>query len=381
MTRPHLQIVVGSVRAGRMSLPVANWVADRVRAAGHWSVELVDLDTWHLPQFALAKPPAMGAYEDPRQKAWARTMARGDAYLFVCPEYNHGYSGVLKTALDYLYEEWLFKPAACVSFGNAGGARMVEALQMVFAELGMVAVAPSAHLMGAHGKRDGDAYAGNDRDEKALAKTLDFLAQWSGRVGSRPVHPAPGAPRIFVIGKGEQAIAEIATALHRNGWQAGGMVAPDDVAGLPDAKAYDLVVFGRGTLGPIADRLRPHLTAANPDLVVLETLLPFAVRQIEAQIEARGQADAGGGPGLVSARLDAAGGRLSLTITLARAGTIGLTRYAIRPAVEHQLVATIDAAAGEHRLDLALDDADALDGVLVDLDGAEFAHCPMAPDA
>ena len=55
--------------------------------------------------------------------------------MFVTPEYNHGTSGALKNAIDYLYREWNNKAAGFVSYGSAGGARAVEHLRLVMAEL------------------------------------------------------------------------------------------------------------------------------------------------------------------------------------------------------------------------------------------------------
>ncbi len=182
-SRPHVQIIVGSVREGRLSLPVARWTHARLSAREDLTCELVDLQAWSFPQFALGKPPAMGDDGDRLQRAWGRTIARADAYLFVAPEYNHGYSGVLKTALDYLFEPWLGKPAACVTFGNVGGARMVENLQPVWIELGMIPSAPSTHLQGAYSKRSGSDYVGDEKDEKALRKTVDELLHWVDRTG------------------------------------------------------------------------------------------------------------------------------------------------------------------------------------------------------
>jgi NAD(P)H-dependent FMN reductase len=53
----------------------------------------------------------------------------------VTPEYNHSTSGVLKNAIDCLYEEWTNKAAAFVSYGIVGGARAIEHLRGVMSEL------------------------------------------------------------------------------------------------------------------------------------------------------------------------------------------------------------------------------------------------------
>ena len=52
------------------------------------------------------------------------------------PEYNHGTSGALKNAIDYLCREWQNKAAGFVSYGGHGlGVRAVEHLRLVMAEL------------------------------------------------------------------------------------------------------------------------------------------------------------------------------------------------------------------------------------------------------
>lgn len=70
---------------------------------------------------SLAKPPILGDYEDPLQQRWAQQVSQGDGYIFVTPEYNHGYSPALKNALDYLYAEWARKPASFVTYGGVAG--------------------------------------------------------------------------------------------------------------------------------------------------------------------------------------------------------------------------------------------------------------------
>jgi NAD(P)H-dependent FMN reductase len=50
-------------------------------------------------------------------------IASFDGFVIVTPEYNHGPSGVLKNAIDYLYAEWNNKAVGFVSYGSVGGAR------------------------------------------------------------------------------------------------------------------------------------------------------------------------------------------------------------------------------------------------------------------
>jgi NAD(P)H-dependent FMN reductase len=60
----------------------------------------------------------------------------------VVPEYNHGYPGLLKHALDMNLKEYIHKAVGIcgVSAGLFGGARVIEGLLPVMRELGLVTV-------------------------------------------------------------------------------------------------------------------------------------------------------------------------------------------------------------------------------------------------
>lgn len=95
----HLQIIIGSIRQGRKAKPVGDWVYRIAVSRNDLSAELVDLKNWNLPMFELSKPPILGGYEDALQQRWADKIGEADGYLFVSPEYNHGYSSVQKMRL------------------------------------------------------------------------------------------------------------------------------------------------------------------------------------------------------------------------------------------------------------------------------------------
>ena len=50
-------------------------------------------------------PPSQGQYSKDHTRAWAARGASFDGYVFETPEYNHGISGALKNAIDFLYDE------------------------------------------------------------------------------------------------------------------------------------------------------------------------------------------------------------------------------------------------------------------------------------
>lgn len=373
---PHIQIIVGSVREGRLSRPVADWVAERLEERGDLTCELIDLADWAFPQFSLGRPPAMGSYEDRRQIAWARTIARGDAFLFVGPEYNHGYSGVLKTALDYLMAEWQDKPAACVSFGNVGGARMVENLQAVFVELGIIPSAPSTHLRGAHGKRDGAIFAGDESDETSLHRTVDRLLHWTSLThGRQRSDESETEPRVLVLGLGDKAIASVVLPLRRNRWKADGVTVPDALVDTPDASRYDIVTFGRGALGVDAEHLKSLFRKANPEVRLVETFLPIAVRQIEAAHDAW----AGRPSFLHNVSAGCSTDQVVVEADIAMNTRLGVTAYTIDGRIASERLADIKASSGAIRLQIP-QPGFKVSGLVIDADGAEFVHIPILPD-
>jgi NAD(P)H-dependent FMN reductase len=92
--------------------------------------ELVDIKDFNLPLLDEPVPPSMGQYSKPHTKVWAAKISSFDGYVFVTPEYNHGISGALKNAIDFLFAEWNNKAAGFVSYGSVGGARAMEQLRL-----------------------------------------------------------------------------------------------------------------------------------------------------------------------------------------------------------------------------------------------------------
>src|SRR5918998_2357686 len=131
----RVAIVTGSTRPGRNNEAVARWVYDIAETRSDTEFELVDIADYNLPLLDEAVPPSMGQYRHAHTKAWAEKIGSFDAYVFVTPEYNHGTSGALKNAIDYLYREWNNKAAGFVSYGSAMGTRAVEHLRLIMAEL------------------------------------------------------------------------------------------------------------------------------------------------------------------------------------------------------------------------------------------------------
>jgi NAD(P)H-dependent FMN reductase len=87
-----------------------------------------------------------GDYGNPAVNAWGKKVAAADGYVVVAAEYNHGYTAVLKNALDSIFREWNRKPVAFMGYGATGGARAVEQLRQVAVELEMAPIRRAVHV-------------------------------------------------------------------------------------------------------------------------------------------------------------------------------------------------------------------------------------------
>jgi NAD(P)H-dependent FMN reductase len=186
-------IILGSTRPGRNGEAVAKWVHGIAAKRTDAEFELVDIGSFNLPLLDEPVPPSMGQYSKPHTKAWAAKIDAFDAYVFVTPEYNHGTSGALKNAIDYLYREWNNKAAGFVSYGSAGGARAVEQLRLVMAEIQVATVRAQVMLSLFSDFENFSAFKPAAQHEKAVGAMLDQLIAWgealkalrSGRIAQR----------------------------------------------------------------------------------------------------------------------------------------------------------------------------------------------------
>src|SRR5205814_915383 len=136
----RVAIIIGSTRPNRNGEAVAKWVHEIAGKRRDAAFELVDIKDFNLPLLDEPVPPSLGQYTKEHTQAWAAKIDSFDAYVFVTPEYNHGTSGALKNAIDFLFKEWNNKAAGFVGYGGAGGVRAVEHLRLVMAEVEVATV-------------------------------------------------------------------------------------------------------------------------------------------------------------------------------------------------------------------------------------------------
>ncbi|KAI0629099.1 flavoprotein-like protein [Trametes polyzona] len=119
-----IAVVTCSTRRPRLNPFVSAYVHQVLAAAAastspSVSVDLLDIADQALPLYDEPAVPATLPATDPtthyahqHTRAWSATVRRYDAFVFVTPQYNWSVPASLKNAPDYLFHEWVSKPAA-----------------------------------------------------------------------------------------------------------------------------------------------------------------------------------------------------------------------------------------------------------------------------
>ncbi|GAB3606577.1 NAD(P)H-dependent oxidoreductase [Conyzicola nivalis] len=175
---PRIMIVVGSVRPGRVGLPIAQWVKGAAELVEGFDIDFVDLAELHLPFMDEPNHPRLRQYTKQHTVDWSARVTAAEGFIFVAPEYNHSYGPALKNALDYLAAEWWRKPVGMVSYGGiSAGSRGVTALEPVLAMLGLIRAGAEVEISLLPDSRiiDG-AFVPNDRETAVLGKLFSELS-------------------------------------------------------------------------------------------------------------------------------------------------------------------------------------------------------------
>ena len=145
MERPlYIPVILGTARKGRASENVARFMLGEVSKREGVETELIDIRALDLSMDDEGE-----AIKDAR---FSEQMNRADALVVVVPEYNHGYPGLLKHALDTNLKEYIHKAVGVcgVSAGGFGGTRVVQSLLPVLRELGLVTIFWDMNFSAAH---------------------------------------------------------------------------------------------------------------------------------------------------------------------------------------------------------------------------------------
>lgn len=182
MTQPRIGIILSTTRETRFADRPAQWVLEIAKTRGDADYEIVDLRDYPIPFFDAVGSPRFVPQTNEVALKWARKVSELDGYIFVTAEYNRSISGVLKNALDHIYDEPARKPAAFVGYGAVGAARAVEQLRLMAVELSMVPMKAGVHinmepLLGM--LRGGKDFADYDYLAPTVTAMLDELAWYT----------------------------------------------------------------------------------------------------------------------------------------------------------------------------------------------------------
>jgi NAD(P)H-dependent FMN reductase len=183
-------ILTASTRPGRVGPAVARWFLAAAQKHGKFDPRPVDLAEVNLPLFDEPHHPRLQKYQHEHTKRWSALVAAADAFALVVPEYNFGPTPALVNALNYLYNEWTYKPAAFVSYGGiSGGLRAVQQTKLTLTALKVMPIVEAVSIHSVHQHLTGDVgkqtFAATEQHEKNAAAMLDELHKWA--VALRPM--------------------------------------------------------------------------------------------------------------------------------------------------------------------------------------------------
>jgi len=180
-----IPIIAASTRRDRQSIKVARFVLARLRQRPGVETELLDLLEYDFP----IMEERLHHRDDPppRLQEFADRIARADSFIIVTPEYNNGYPGALKNALDYLLPEYERKPVGIVtvSAGPFGGITCLALLRLVVIGMGAFPVPESLPVSRVRDSFREDGTPNDPAYEKRCTTFLDEVIWFTEAVADR----------------------------------------------------------------------------------------------------------------------------------------------------------------------------------------------------
>lgn len=180
-SKPLLQVIIASVRPTRIGGSVADWFIPIAESHGGFNVERIDLREVALPLLNEPRHPRLQQYEHEYTIQWSATISRGDAYVFVSPEYDFSPPASLLNAIQYLAKEWMYKPLGLVSYGGvSAGLRSANALRIIATSNSMMPLPGAVSIPFAGSLRDADTnrFVPGEVQDKAAVAMLSELVRW-----------------------------------------------------------------------------------------------------------------------------------------------------------------------------------------------------------
>lgn len=196
MTPPlKLHVLLGSTRPTRLGPAIARWFVEAARPLTEFQCELIDLKDFDLPVFDEPEHPRLRQYQHAHTQRWSACVEQANAFVFVMPEYNYGPPPALLNALNFLSQEWNYKPVGFVSYGGiSGGTRGVQVMKQIVTTVRMVPAFEAVPLPNFRTQiDDSGAFVANEGQTKAIKPMLDELHKLATVL--RPLQVPPVHPR------------------------------------------------------------------------------------------------------------------------------------------------------------------------------------------
>jgi NAD(P)H-dependent FMN reductase len=181
----YIPIIAASTRRERQSIKVARFVLARLQQWPSVQTELLDLLEYNFP----IMEERLHHRDDPppRLAEFGDKIGRADSFVIVTPEYNHGYPGVLKNALDYLLPEYERKPIGIVtvSAGAFGGINCLAQLQLVTLGMGAFPIPASLPVSRVRDSFNQDGTPNDPAYEKRAADFLNEVVWFTEAIANR----------------------------------------------------------------------------------------------------------------------------------------------------------------------------------------------------
>lgn len=185
LAKPRLHVLICSTRPQRVGPLVAQWTFDAARSDGRFDTRLVDLAEFALPVYDEPMHPRLKQYSQPHTLAWSASVDAADAFVFVMPEYNYGPPPSLLNAMNYLVQEWQYKPVAFVSYGGmSGGIRAVQVTKQLLTTFKMVPLLEAVAIPQVADLLSETAFRAQKVHEQSAASMFDELMRWTPALAS-----------------------------------------------------------------------------------------------------------------------------------------------------------------------------------------------------
>ena len=179
--QPRIHTLICSTRPTRVGPGIAEWAHNVAVLHGKFDAHLIDLASFALPVYDEPHHPKLQRYVHEHTRRWSTSVAVADAMVFVMPEYNHGPTGALLNAMNYLVREWQYKTVAFVSYGGvSGGMRGVQMTKQLLTSLKVVPILEGVLIPNVtqHIGSDG-VFRPNELHTTSATVMLDEMWRWT----------------------------------------------------------------------------------------------------------------------------------------------------------------------------------------------------------